>query len=869
MAAKLTPMLAQYKSIKAEYPDVILMFRLGDFYEMFGDDAVIASRELEIVLTSRDAGASGKMPMCGVPFHSVERYISRLISRGHRVAICDQVEDAKQAKGLVKRDVTRVVTPGTLVEDGMLSAKSNNYLAACIPGEECAGLAVVDISTGEFLVTELCGRDLIPRINEELSRLMPAECLIREIDQDLEERVRQASGGYVTQFEEDGPLVRSAKEQLSAHFGTASLRGFGCEDMTTGLEAAAMILSYLKRTNAPALQHVSSISTYSTAGFMVLDPPARRNLELVSSISAEGKGKSLLSVLDKTKTSMGGRLIRKWLDQPLLDVPSINARLDATEELYRNAILRGELRDILSGVQDMERLMSRIVIGNANARDLVGLAASLEVLPGIKSTIAQAKSPLLSKLASEIDTLEHITNIIREAIVDDPPQSVREGGIIRKGLNEELDTLRSAATDGRDWIASLEAAERVRTGVKTLKVGYNSVFGYYIEVSKANQKLVPENYIRKQTTVNAERYITPELKEYEARVLGADEKAVAMEYRLFTEVREKVADEARSVGRVAKVVSSLDVLSSMAEVSASNAYIRPVVDDSEEIIIRNGRHPVVELSLVEDRFVPNDTLLNCDKDQLLIITGPNMAGKSTYLRQVALIVLMAQIGCFVPADEAKIGVVDRIFTRVGAHDELASGQSTFMVEMNETASILNNATGRSLIVLDEIGRGTSTYDGLSIAWAVAEQIVSIGAKTLFATHYHHLNELEKQQRGVKNYRIAVKEEADRIVWLRKIMPGGTDRSYGIEVGRLAGLPQEVILRATEILAELEKNGAAGNLVDKKESVSSKTERLQMTLFEGEKHPVVDEIEHMDLATMSPIEALVKLDEMQRKVKDGK
>ncbi|MEN6371172.1 MAG: DNA mismatch repair protein MutS [Armatimonadota bacterium] len=866
MAAKLTPMLTQYKSIKSQYPDVILMFRLGDFYEMFGDDAVLASRELEIVLTSRDAGASGKMPMCGVPHHSVERYIARLISRGYRVAICDQMEDPKLAKGLVKRDVTRVVTPGTILEDGMLNAKSNNYLAALVPNETHTGLAVVDISTGEFIVTEIDGHDSVPKVMEELARLSPAECLVREIDRDLMPQVKSASGGYVTQYEESDICIQPARERLTSHFGTASLRGFGCEDMSVGIEAAAMVLDYLKHTNAPALQHISSIATYSTAGFMVLDPAARRNLELVQSISPEGKGKSLLSILDRTKTAMGGRLIRKWLDQPLLDVPRIVQRQESVEELYLGSLLRGEIREMLSDVQDMERLMSRIVIGNANARDLVGLAVSLEALPPIKAALAEAHCPMLKQLSDEIDSLEHVVSIIRTAITDDPPAAVKDGNIIRKGFNSDLDILRSAATDGRDWITNLEATERDRTGIKNLKVGYNSVFGYYIEISKSNQKLIPEDYIRKQTTVNGERYITPELKEYEARVLGADEKAVDLEYRLFTEVREKVADEARSVGRVAHAVAELDVLASLAEVAALNGYTRPVVDDNEEITIRNGRHPVVEQFLTDDRFVPNDTFLNCETDQLLIITGPNMAGKSTYLRQVALIVLMAQIGSFVPADEAKIGVVDRIFTRVGAHDELASGQSTFMVEMNETANILNNATRRSLIVLDEIGRGTSTYDGLSIAWAVAEQIMVIGAKTLFATHYHHLNELEKDKPGVKNYRIAVKEEADRIVWLRKIMPGGTDRSYGIEVARLAGLPADVITRAAEILSDLEKKDGAGNMSGAGKSFSTKSQKMQLTLFEGETHPIVDELEKLDLATMSPIEALVKLDELQRKVK---
>ncbi len=859
-------MVAQYRAVKEQYPDTIVMFRMGDFYEMFGDDAVTAARELEIVLTSRDTGTVGKLPMCGVPHHSVERYIARMISRGYRVAMCDQIEDPKKAKGIVKRAVTRVITPGTVMEDGMLDARSNNYLTAVIPDDGLVGIAAVDISTGEFAVTEIQGRDSVTRFLEEIVRLTPRECLVREIDQDLQEPIKSASGGYVTLIEGSLDYVQPAKDRLQTHFGTSSLRGFGCENMIVGLEAAAMVLDYLKRTNGPALQHITSIATYSTSGFMVLDPPARRNLELTHSMSGDGKGKSLLSTLDRTRTSMGGRLIRRWLDQPLLDVPTIIRRQEAVEELYRNALLRGDLREVLRDIQDMERLMSRIVIGSANARDLVALAVSLEALPRVKSTLDPAASPALRDLAESIDSLDHVSEIIRTAISDDPPAHLRDGGMIRKGYNGELDFLRSAATDGRDWITNLEASERERTGIKNMKVGYNSVFGYYIEVSKANQALVPEYYIRKQTTVNAERYITPELKEYEARVLGADEKAVELEHTLFAEVRERVADEARAVGRVAKSVSELDVLASLAEVAAANAYIRPVIDDEEEIIIRNGRHPVVEQFLVDTMFVPNDTLLNCESDQLLIITGPNMAGKSTYLRQVALIVLMAQIGSMVPADEAKIGVVDRIFTRVGAHDELASGQSTFMVEMNETANILNNATRRSLIVLDEIGRGTSTYDGLSIAWAVAEQIKSIGAKTLFATHYHHLNELEKQMQGVKNYRIAVKEEADRIVWLRKIMPGGTDRSYGIEVARLAGLPHEVIERAAEILADFERNDGGNKLVDKKKSVAAKTKKLQLTMFEAERHPVVDELEKLDLSTMSPIEALVKLDQMQKRVK---
>ena len=859
-------MLRQYHAVKQQYPDVIVMFRLGDFYEMFGDDAVTASRELDIVLTSRTHGYAPKMPMCGFPHHASDRYVARLISKGYRVAMCDQMEDPKLAKGIVKREVTRVVTPGTILEDGMLNAKSNNYLAAICPAPDMCGLAIADVSTGEFLVCEIRGDNSIARSMEEVARLAPAECLLREIDQDLETRIRQMSGGSVTNYSTDGVYKQPAKEALTEHFGTVSLRGFGCEDYTAGLEAAAMVLDYLHQTNAPALQHITSLATYSTNGFMVLDPAARRNLELVQSMSLDNRGASLLTVLDKTKTAMGGRLLRKWIDQPLLDVEAISARLDSVEYLHQNALVRAELRESLQSVGDLERLISRIVSGSANARDLVGLRNSLATLPQVREIVSACELERIRSLGDQIETLDEVIDLVERAIQEEPPITVREGGMIRQGYNEELDRLRTAGKDGKTWIANLESEERERTGVKSLKVGYNSVFGYYIEVTKSNLAQVPEDYIRKQTTVNGERFITPALKEYEAMVLGAQEKAVDLEYSLFCEVREQVARESERVARVAKAVAELDVLASLAEVAAVNGYLKPEVHDGEEIEIRNGRHPVVELSLIEDRFVPNDTRLNCETDQLLIITGPNMAGKSTYLRQVALIVMMAQMGSFVPADTARIGIVDRIFTRVGAHDELASGQSTFMVEMNETANILNNATRRSLIVLDEIGRGTSTYDGLSIAWAVAEQIKRIGAKTLFATHYHHLNDLEKDLPGVKNYRIAVKEEADRIVWLRKIMPGGTDRSYGIEVARLAGLPQEVIDRAREILKDFESNDIAAGLVDKSRQVTAKTKKLQLTLFEVERHPALDELAGLDIATMTPVEALTKLDELQKKAK---
>lgn len=865
---KVTPMVAQYKAIKEQYPDVILMFRLGDFYEMFGDDAVTASRELEIVLTSRSQGYATDVPMCGVPFHAVDRYVARLISKGYRVAICDQLEDPKTTKKIVKRGVTRVVTPGTVLEDGMLEEKTNNFLVAVSSEPDHYGVASADISTGEFAVTEIDGGETASKLLEELGRLAPAEVLLREIDADMTDPIRRTTGATITRYESSSIYRKPAKELLVEHFHTDSLRGFGAEDMRAGLEAGAMVLEYLRQTNQNALQSVTSLTTYSTSGFMVLDAAARRNLELTHSMSTDTRGASLLSIMDKTKTAMGGRLLRKWLDQPLLDVKRIHRRLDAVEEMHNDALTRGEMRELLNGFTDLERVMARIVSESANARDLVGLAQSLGRLPQLKEVIANTASERLKTLSSAIEVLDPVVDLVAQAIVESPPVVLRDGGIIAEGYSPELDELRGASRDGKKWIADLEATEKERTGIRNLKVGFNSVFGYYLEVTKSNLDSVPEDYIRKQTTANAERFITPSLKEMEAKVLGADDKAKELEYRIFCEVRGRIGDEAVRVGKAARAVAELDVLASLAEVAAAKGFTKPVVNDGQELRIKNGRHPIVE-HFIAEAFVPNDAFVNCDTDQLLIITGPNMAGKSTYLRQVALIVLLAQMGSFVPADEAAIGVVDRIFTRVGAHDELASGQSTFMVEMNETANILNNATQRSLIVLDEIGRGTSTYDGLSIAWAVAEEINRLGAKTLFATHYHHLNDLEQKLKGAKNYRIAVREEKDRIVWLRKIMPGGTDRSYGVEVARLAGLPHEVIDRANEILKELESNGTNGKAVRKGVKISARTETLQMALFETEKHPVIEELEKLDTSTMSPIEAMNKLYELQKKaMKNG-
>ncbi len=862
MTKKLTPMLRQYMNIKEENPDVILMFRLGDFYEIFGEDAKVASKELEITLTGRNAGEAGRIPMCGVPFHAVDRYVARLIQRGYRVAICDQVEDPKQAKGLVRRQVTRVVTPGTVLEDSMLKPGSNNYLLAVREQQGKYGLAVADISTGEFLVTEITGPDAKNGALDEVNRLSPAEILVPVQPDELSTRLQEVSQALFTPFEPEG-FVDSRKVLLE-QFNTASLRGFGCEEYTCGLSAAALILKYLETTQAAALGHIRSISTYSTSGFMVLDAPARRNLELTQSISDGARNKSLVQILDHTVTPMGSRLMRKWLDQPLLDVSAIERRLSAVDDLFNSMLARTKVRESLSGVYDLERLTSRTVTGTANARDLIALRNSIRVLPELQRSLDMLENPALIELNRDLGSLDGIALLISSAIVEEPPVTVREGGLIKPGFSADLDELRSAGSHGKEWIAALESSEKERTGIKNLKVGFNSVFGYYIEVSKSNLSLVPENYIRKQTTVNGERYITPELKEWEAKVLGAEEKSTAMEYQIFSAVREQVAADAERLMIAARAIARVDVFASLAEVASANRFVRPAVNTEDAIKIKNGRHPVVERLQTGELFVPNDALLDSGENQLLIITGPNMAGKSTYLRQVALIVLMAQIGSFVPADSAEIGIVDRIFTRVGAHDELHSGQSTFMVEMTETADILNNATERSLIVLDEIGRGTSTFDGLSIAWAVAEHIKKIGAKTLFATHYHHLNELANRYPGIKNYRIAVREDNERVIWLRKIMPGGTDKSYGIQVARLAGLPVGVIERAQEVLSELEAGD--GGCALQEQRIPTKKEKLQLTLFEASAHPVLTELSKLDVGTITPIEALTKLYDFQNRLK---
>ena len=874
-----TPLMKQYFATCAEHPGIILLMRVGDFYEAYGDAAESIARDLNITLTGREDGGV-RVPMAGVPHHAMERYVARLIHKGQRIAIMDQVEDPKFAKGLVKRKVTRVVTPGTILEDNMLDAKSNNYLVAAVVGDPVAGVGIVDVSTGEFLTTEITGDNRVSGLLDEIMRLEPAEILVSE-DADLEliEAIRASCSGAVTLFgkeKEEGRGRRekegSSREMLLTHFQTQSLRGFGCEEYTSGLDACALVLRYLQQTQVNALPHIRSLSTYSSREFMMLDGPARRHLELTQAMGEGGRQRTLLGSLDETLTPMGGRMLRRWLEEPLLDVGRITRRHDAVEELAHDVIRRGDVRDILRGMGDMERLVSRAAAGLANGRDLIALKNALLRLPELADLLEEVKAEKLTEVAHRLSCPPDAAEYIANAITDDPPAGLREGGLIRAGFSAELDKLLTESADAKTYIANLELSERERTGIGSLKVGYNAVFGYYIEVTKSNLSKVPANYTRKQTIANGERYITQELKEKEGIVSRADEKAVELEYELFLGVRERVAESSSDVLAVARAVAELDVFASFAETAMRYHYVRPVIEDSDRIEIRGGRHPVIErigtILGVGGEYIPNDCTLG-DECRMIIITGPNMSGKSSYLRQTALIVLLAQVGSFVPADSAAIGVVDRIFTRVGAHDELASGQSTFMVEMNETASILNNATGRSLVILDEIGRGTSTYDGLSIAWAVAEHLTHLGSKTLFATHYHHLNELAKHFPTVHNFRVAVKEQGDTIVWLRKLVPGGTDRSYGIQVARMAGIPPEVIARAKEVLKGLERGsaGATRDIIGQNDvstdGLAPRKQKLQMTLFEAEKHPILEELETLDVTSLTPVEALMKLDAWKR------
>lgn len=851
-------MMKQYFKIKEQNKDSILFFRLGDFYEMFYDDAKIASKELELTLTGRDCGQAERAPMCGVPFHSCEGYIARLVAKGYKVAICEQTEDPATAKGLVKRDIIRVITPGTVMESSMLDEGRNNYICCMFSDSKKIGLCFCDISTGELYATEISGSDSVNSLTSQLASYNPREILI---------------GGDIVKIKS---LPAFIKSKLSA--GVEMLRDesfdnklctdtvnmqFGKEmqciaDSQVLINAIGALINYLKETQKNGLERINKIELYSDKQYMNLDYNTQRNLELTATMLNKEKRGSLLWVLDKTKTAMGKRLIRSWLEHPLLNVSAINNRQSAVEELVNNNMLRLDIMDALSGIFDIERLMTRIVYGSANGRELRSLAAALQKLPQLSELVADCSAKYLKKVYKEIDLLEDIYNLIDSAIVEEPPFSVREGGMIKKGYNSELDLLLTDMNDSKGILARIEAEQREKTGIPKLRVGYNKVFGYYIEVTNSYKDLVPETYIRKQTLTNCERYITQDLKDIEGRILGAKDRSVAMEYTLFDEVRKTVANNLERIQRTAKAIAVLDVLVSLANVAADNRYVRPEVNLSTVIRLKDSRHPVVEALLTDTPFVPNDVYLDSAGERVAIITGPNMAGKSTYMRQVALIVLMAQMGSFVPASSATIGVVDSIFTRVGASDDLASGQSTFMVEMSEVANIVKSATSKSLLILDEIGRGTSTFDGMSIARAVLEYCADrkkLGAKTLFATHYHELTVMQDLLDGVKNYSIAVKKRGDDITFLRRIIPGGADDSFGIEVAKLAGLPNSIINRAKEILKELESGSNAPTVI------KEKSEDMQMSLISND-NAVVERLSEVDLNTLTPIEAINLLYELK-------
>jgi DNA mismatch repair protein MutS len=831
MVDAITPMMKQYRRIKGELPGgVVLFFRLGDFYEMFFQDAIECAPVLDIALTKRNG-----VPMCGVPVHAVDSYLSKLIRAGKKVAICEQVEDAAMAKGIVRRDVTRIVTPGTVTEDNILDSKLNNYLAGIYQAGPVFGLALLDLSTGIFWGEEHAGPD---SLRDSLRRYSPSECIVSADQKEgagLTGILKAAPSMHVSSQDEWTFVYEAARDSLVRHFGVHSLDGFGCEGRMAAVGAAGGVLHYVKEGLRRQAGHIRSFSVRSTAEFMVLDEATCRNLDLVA-FRGRDAAVTLLGVLDVTKTAMGGRMLRDWILRPLTDVRGITARHDAVEAFCKDRILMSDIRDSLVNVRDLERLIARISAGSGNARDLAAIGESLACLPAIRKLVENLPVQLLRKLGASIVPLPEFVDLIRKSIVDEPPITLKEGGMIREGYNAELDELRKGATEGRKWLAEYQANEQARTGIRTLKVRHNKVFGYYIEISKGQLKNVPEEYARKQTLVNAERFITPELKDYESRILGAQDRAVILEYELFLQIRDSIARETGSIQATAAAIAELDVLASLADRASGLRYVRPAMTGGESVSISEGRHPVIEQMADAERFVPNDTLIDCSENQVLIITGPNMAGKSTYIRQVALIVIMAHIGSFVPARSAEICIIDRVFTRVGASDDLARGRSTFMVEMQETANILNNATPRSMIVLDEIGRGTSTFDGISIAWAVTEYLHSnprVKAKTLFATHYHELTDLALTMPGVKNYNVQVRERNDSVVFLRKIVPGGADKSYGIQVARLAGLPQEVVERSKEILANLEEGelGESGQpRIARRNVKKGRYDPAQMSLF---------------------------------------
>lgn len=880
--AELTPMMKQYMETKSQYQDCILFYRLGDFYEMFFDDALTASRELEITLTGKNCGQEERAPMCGVPYHAVESYLNKLVSKGYKVAICEQVEDPKTAKGIVKREVVRIVTPGTNLDTQALDESKNNYIMCIVYIADRYGVSVADITTGDYFVTEL---EDSAKLMDEIYRFSPSEIICNEAfymsGMDLD-GMKDRLG--ITIYSLDSWYFDDAvcRQKLLDHFKVSSFAGLGLADYDCGVISAGALLQYLLETQKNDLSNLTHITPYTSGKYMMLDSSTRRNLELCETLREKQKRGSLLWVLDKTKTAMGARTLRKYVEQPLIDKKEIEKRLDAVQELKDQAISREELREYLSPVYDLERLIMKITYGSANPRDLTAFRTSLEMLPPIRYILQDMQCELLKSITEDLDPLEDLCTLITNAIREEPPIAMKEGNIIRDGYNEEVDKLRRAKSDGKDWLAKLENDEREKTGIKNLRIKYNKVFGYYLEVTNSYKDLVPEYYTRKQTLANAERYITPELKELEDMILGAEDKLYALEYELYTEVRETIAAEVERIQQTAKAVAALDVFASLALVAERNNYVRPKINEKGVIDIKEGRHPVVERMIPNDMFIANDTYLDDKKHRISIITGPNMAGKSTYMRQTALIALMAQVGSFVPAKSANIGISDRIFTRVGASDDLASGQSTFMVEMTEVANILRNATSKSLLILDEIGRGTSTFDGLSIAWAVVEYISDsrlLGAKTLFATHYHELTELEGKIENVNNYCIAVKEKGDDIVFLRKIVKGGADKSYGIQVAKLAGVPDLVINRAKEIVEELSEEDITTRVseIATKDKVSKKKPKVkkydevdiaQMSLFDTVKDDdVLEELKNLDVGNMTPIDALNTIYRLQNKLKN--
>jgi len=865
-----SPMMQKYLETKEKYKDCILFYRLGDFYEMFFEDAITASRELEITLTGKVCGTEERAPMAGVPHHAAENYAAKLIEKGYKVAICEQLSDPKTTKGIVERGVVRILTPGTIVESNLLEEKKNNYIMSICKSGLYFGISVCDISTGEFYASEIRGENNFALLLDEIARFTPSEIIANSMMFECKEemdKIRERFQMYMSRFndkffsEDEGNLtldyniIENKKEVTSL------------KEKTLVVKSINALLEYLNETQMTSLEHINTITIYNLSKYMSLDINARRNLEITEKMRDKTKKGTLLWVLDKTSTSMGGRLLRRWLNDPLLDVKEIQDRLDAVKELKDNMMLRGDVTETLKRVYDIERLAGKMTYGNANARDMITLKNSLEKLPEVKQVLEQCQVPKLKELNDNLDELKDIFELIDKAIVEDPPMTVKDGGIIKIGYDPEIDVLKKASTEGKTWLAQLEADEKQKTGIKTLKVGYNKVFGYYIEVSKSFVSQVPERFIRKQTLTTGERYITEELKNIENQILGAEEKVVTLEYNEFVKIREEIARNIKRLQKTATVVSTLDVLSSFAQVAEDMNYCMPVVKNDGVINIKEGRHPVIEKMIGGGSFVPNDTYLNKDDSRLSIITGPNMAGKSTYMRQVALITLMAQVGSFVPAAEAEIGVVDKIFTRVGASDDLSMGQSTFMVEMMEVATILKEATENSLVILDEIGRGTSTYDGLSIAWAVAEFIANkekCGAKTLFATHYHELIELADKIEGVKNYSIAVKEKGEDIVFLRKIVEGGTDESYGIHVARLAGVPKIVTKRADEILRTLERKSMLSG--KKAEKENKKVVEGQFDMFNFKLAEIAHEIDKINLNELTPIDALNTLVKIKEKMK---